>query len=280
MIVKRRLNNNVIVALEDGKEIIVSGKGLGFGVYPNDKVNKNLIERKYVYENEIYDRNQLEFLDHLPSDILTLSEDIIMTVEKEFNRTFSPNLLFTLSDHINYALSRKESGLELKNPFHWDIKLLYPQETEMAEVALKIITEQKGVLLSEDEVSFIAMHFVNANPELNLNMNDTMKITKILTDIISIIRLSLNVEFDEQSFEFARLVTHLRYFVKRKIDDVEPNLEIDEVSSMIKNQYKAEYNSTLVIEKYLENNYGWTFNMDERVFLTIHIVRIMKSQKK
>ena len=69
------------------------------------------------------------------------------------------------------------------------------------------------VNLSEDEVGFIALHFVNA--ELNSEMEEVTQITKIIQEILNIVRYHLKISFDEESLDYHRFVTHLKFFAKR-----------------------------------------------------------------
>ncbi|MCB5608037.1 PRD domain-containing protein, partial [[Ruminococcus] gnavus] len=70
----------------------------------------------------------------------------------------------------------------------------YQEEYKIAAEALKIINQKLMVNLSEDEVGFIALHFVNA--ELNSEMEEVTQITKIIQEILNIVRYHLKISFD------------------------------------------------------------------------------------
>lgn len=53
----------------------------------------------------------------------------------------------------------------MKMLFSYDIEQLYPQETELARYAVKMIQKNLLVKLPESEITNIAMHFVNAEEE-------------------------------------------------------------------------------------------------------------------
>jgi len=280
MKVVRRLNNNVIIADDKGKEIVLSGRGLGFGVYPNDEVKVELIERRYVFERSDDIDRWTQSLNNIPIEIFSLSEKIIESVKETFHTKLNPNIIITLADHIDYAISRHKEYIELRNPLKWDINLLYPEEINMAKVALDIIEEEIDIRLLDDEISFIAMHFVNARSNEGGKMSETMKVTRILADIISIIQITMKVELNEKSFHYTRLLTHLRYFINRQLYSETMDTEIDTIDTLIRDRYPKEFNCSQVIAKYLLTNYGWKIEEEEKIFLTIHIIRVVSKAQE
>ncbi|MDQ0363019.1 PRD domain-containing protein [Breznakia pachnodae] len=280
MKVVKRLNNNVVIADDKGQEIILSGRGLGFGVYPNDEVNEELIERRYVFDKRDDIDRWTQSLNSIPIEVFSLSEKIVETVKEKFNCKLSPNIIITLADHIDYAISRHKEYIELRNPLKWDINLLYPEEIEMAKVALDIVNDEMNIRLSDDEVSFIAMHFVNARSNEGQEMSETLKVTKILADIISIIQITMKVELNEESFHYTRLLTHIRYFINRQLHNETVDTEIDTIDTLIRDRYPKEFNCSQVIAKYLLTNYGWEIGEEEKIFLTIHIIRVVSKAQE
>lgn len=280
MKVVKRLNNNVVIADDKGQEIILSGRGLGFGAYPNDEVNEELIERRYVFDKRDDIDRWTQSLNSIPIEVFSLSEKIVETVKEKFNCKLSPNIIITLADHIDYAISRHKEYIELRNPLKWDINLLYPEEIEMAKVALDIVNDEMNIRLSDDEVSFIAMHFVNARSNEGQEMSETLKVTKILADIISIIQITMKVELNEESFHYTRLLTHIRYFINRQLHNETVDTEIDTIDTLIRDRYPKEFNCSQVIAKYLLTNYGWGIGEEEKIFLTIHIIRVVSKAQE
>ncbi|WP_252315860.1 hypothetical protein [Sinobaca sp. H24] len=70
--------------------------------------------------------------------------------------------------------------------------------------ALNMICDRFNVILPEDEAGFIALHLVNA--QLNEDMMNTLDITKIIQDILTIVKYSFKMEFDESSLNYHRLL--------------------------------------------------------------------------
>ena len=86
---------------------------------------------------------------------------------------------------------------------------------------------------------------------------------------MTIIRYTYNIEIDENSLNYDRFITHLRFLLKRLNDD--NMIESDnDLLEQVKEKYKKAYNCMLKIEKFLEVD----MSNDEKLYLTIHIQRV------
>ncbi|MFB8734762.1 PRD domain-containing protein [Bacillus sp. SL00103] len=71
-------------------------------------------------------------------------------------------MLFSLSDHLTFAIQRHEEKIAYENPIVWEIPHLYFQEYQIGKKALTIIQKMMGISFEDTEASLIALHFVNA----------------------------------------------------------------------------------------------------------------------
>ena len=119
----------------------------------------------------------------------------------------------SLTDHINFAIQRNKKGLDIKNALLWETKRLYKDEFAIGKQALAMVKNKTGVSLPEDEAGFIALHIVNA--ELNEEMPNIINITKVMQEILRIVKYHFKIEFNEESLHYYRFVTHLKFFAQR-----------------------------------------------------------------
>ncbi len=75
-----------------------------------------------------------------------------------------------------------------------------------------------------DEAGFIAMHIVNSN--YKGSSKESLLITKIVKDILNIIRYYYRVEFKEDDINYDRLLTHLKFFAKRLVKKKKSMIQI------------------------------------------------------
>lgn len=275
MKILKKLNNNVVLALNDkGEEIIVTGKGLGFRKMPYILEDLSLIEKKYIIPQNT---KASEILESIPNEVIKVTEKVIRSGYKELNMEFNVDILLTLSDHINFAIQRSKEGIGMRSPLQWEIKHLYPKEYEIGFHSLDIIENDLGVKLDKNEAVFIALHFINAQLGKH-DMTETTKITTIMGEILNLIKYKFKIEFNEDSFEFTRFVTHIRYFIIRQVNNKPLDNDNNDMFSLMKDKLTEELECVEIIEKHLNKNYGWKCTNDEKLYLMLHIQRIRKEK--
>jgi mannitol operon transcriptional antiterminator len=71
-------------------------------------------------------------------------------------------LMRLLSRHLESAIPRLKSGIELPNPLEAELIKNYPEEYEKTRGAAKVLEEYLGAPVSSNEISFILIHFLAA----------------------------------------------------------------------------------------------------------------------
>ena len=141
----------------------------------------------------------------------------------------NPNILIPLADHIAVAVERMQNGILLKNPFHGDIRILYPEEYQIALKSRDMVQEASGCPLCQDEVGYIALH-IRAG-RMDEKLEESLQMVTVLRTVAAMVEESLGWKLDPHSFMFERFMAHLRYLLAR-IRDSEPiSLDMDEYAS-------------------------------------------------
>lgn len=216
MLIKKIFNNNAIVAEDSNKEFVVMGCGIGFKESVGDKVKEDLIEKVFILkEKEASEKFKL-LLEDVPPEYVSLCYDIIEYAKNVLDTKLSDYIYVTLTDHISNTLKMFDEGFTNHNPMLWEIKKFYPKEFKVGLKALEFIEEQTNRKLLEDEAGNIALHLINAqiNSSFN-NMQDVANQTKMIQDILNIVKYTYRIELDEKSISYERFVTHLRFFFQR-----------------------------------------------------------------
>lgn len=270
------INNNIVCSTnEKGQEIILRGLGLGFQKKKGDMVSEEKVEQIYSISNQKTSGKLQTLLENLPVEYVEISTDIIEYAKRALKRRLSENIYITLTDHISFAIRRKNENLEYSNLMLPEIKRFYAQEYEIGQYAIQEIKNRFGVELSEDEAGFIAFHVVNA--ELETNMSDMYQITGLIRDIFHIVRVYYGKEYDSDSLDYERFVTHLKYFSQRLFGSCSVKKEDSVLQSMIRSRYTKDYNCALKIKSFVQTKYKKRISEDEVVFLTIHLHRLSES---
>ena len=240
MLIEKVINNNIVSAFDDtGREVVVMGRGLGFGVRPGQPVNEKKIEKVFRIKSRDTADQLKELLADMPLERVQISADIISFAKSNLNLKLNQSIYVTLTDHINFAIDRFEQGINLQNALLWEIKRFYPHEFELGRYALELVKERIGVELPEDEAGFIALHFVNA--EYGTDIRDAFRFPNQLKDILEITSDELGIVLDERTLHYERFVTHLKFLLQRVYRrELLPNEE-DELADLMRTKYPKEY---------------------------------------
>ena len=148
----RRINNNVAVCEDaSGMEVIAMGKGIGFGELPRE-LGLSEIERTF-YE---VDANLVSGMTGVSPEVFSLAVKVADRARQELDDEFSPNLAFTLADHIAFAIRRAKENVRVRMPLACDVEQSCPGEYRIARQTLRLIERELGYHLSEDEAAGIA----------------------------------------------------------------------------------------------------------------------------
>lgn len=277
--IEKVLNNNVIIVRnEHRKESVIMGKGIAFRKKEGDIVDEDKIEKMFTLDNKGLSEKLQTLLAEIPLEHMEVSEKIISYAKLHLGKRLHDSIYVTLTDHISFAIERSFKGIEIKNPLLWDTKRFFSEEFAVGLEALKILRQDLGVVLTEDEAAQIALHLVNA--EMNENMSNTVDITKIMHDILSIVKKHFKFEYDEQSMLYFRFITHLKFFAQRLINGTDVASTDNTLFHMVKEQYKEAFACVERIKIYIENTYRRELTNEEMLYLTIHIERVINQKPK
>ncbi|KAA2275001.1 PRD domain-containing protein [Staphylococcus sp. GDX7P312P] len=267
-------NNNVVLTKINGEERIVMGKGLAFGKRNGEQLDKEKIDKVFRLTSVNQER-MLSLLSEVNQDVLLISESIIKTANNLYTSPLSESIYIALTDHINYAIKRTIEGFEIKNPLLYEIRMLYPREYEIAKESLQEINHHFKIQLPIDEIGFIAMHIVNAS--IDENITNVYEITKITKSILDIVRYHFNLHINEDELNYSRFITHLKFFGQRLINHQNINEVTDEsLLLVLKQKYPNVNNCVDKIVDFIRKNYEYTLTNDERIYLMLHIARLIK----
>ena len=273
MNIDKVINNNLVRSYKDGKEVLVMGKGLGYKKQKGDSIDESLIERVYAIE-EKEGRSHLEaLLKDIPYTYLKTTNEIVNYAKQALGKKLSDNIYLTLVDHISFAIQRQEKGIVVRNALLWEIKRFYNHEYLIGKEALVIIKRRLEIELPEDEAGFIALHIVNAQLD-NGEMQQTMAMPKMIQSILNIVRYQFHTELDENSVNYERFLTHLKYFLQRMYSGVVLTDLDKELLESIRSKYQEEFRCAKKIEAYIESESGQKLTDDELIYLTVHIRRV------
>ena len=134
MKVIKKINNNIAIAVAgENNEVIVFAKGIGYGNIPYEIKDLSVIERTfYDVDNRYYG-----LLKEIPNNIFNLVTKMVDVAKKNIEDELSPNLVFILADHINFAIIREKNGMDISLPYSYELEYEYPLLTKISKWMVK-----------------------------------------------------------------------------------------------------------------------------------------------
>ncbi|MDN6270919.1 MAG: PRD domain-containing protein [Tetragenococcus koreensis] len=279
---QKKINNSVAwVINEQNEKVIAMGKGISFGRQTGEDISREEIERIFTPETQQKGPNVLyQAIENISDDVLLLTEEISEQASKTLNiEGFDDSHYLALADHLNYALKRSsQDTLDYPENLRWEVKKLYPQENEVAIDALYTIEKKTGIRLPKSEQTFLTYHFVNAQYDAKANIHSSQLAT-LINRAIEIIEYHYQMTLDQNSVNYIRFNTHLRYFILRQLNqEKEPKTVDEQLIEVVKNNYRKAYQAAEKVGKMIEAKQGAEVNNDELFYLTLHINRVTERQ--
>ena len=133
MRISKQLNNNIVIASDSqGREVVLMGKGIGFGRRPGMEPDMRLVEKQFFGLSSGTHIQQLaDLLDRIPLEHFSLGMQIVEHVQEKIQKPLNETLVLMISDHISFAIERQKKGLDLTNALLWEIKKFYPDEYQL-----------------------------------------------------------------------------------------------------------------------------------------------------
>lgn len=268
------INNNVVSAFnEQGQEVVITGKGVGFQKKQGDTIDPEQIEKIFRLDDD--DTNEFEaIIKDIPYEYIRVAGKIISNARKCLDKKLSKNIYIGLTDHMNYAITRAKQNIPVENALLWEIKRFYHQEYQLGLDALEIIKKELGVSLPEDEAGFFALHIVNA--EIDADIKSTVKAPDIIKDVLNIVSYTLGMKLDESSLSYERFITHLKFFLERILSGKTYEKGYYELTDVVKDNFPESYRCALRIKTYIQARLEYEVCEEELTYLAVHVQNVIR----
>lgn len=93
---------------------------------------------------------------------------------------------------------------------------------------------------------------------------------------MNIVKCHFKIDVDEESLNYFRFVTHLKYFAKRVLNGTKIADEEEDMYELIKRKYSTFYECVTIIKSFVEKQYAFKLIRAEELYLRIRIERVRK----
>lgn len=268
-IIKKLGNNAAICKDNSGRELVAIGKGIGFPKCPYTLEDLSSIDRTFYNVDNEY----LHLFESVDSNVFDIAADVIDLATMMLNVSLKDNAVYTLADHLNFAIVRLKKNMVFSTPISNELRDLYPIEVKIAKYTLSLLQKKMNIVLPEEEMFSIAMNIINS--EEKLSATESIRLTdEFIQEAVSVIESTMKVSIDISSFNYSRFASHMQYLFRRKSQCMEISSANKKIFEVLKEQYADTYQCALLIKKLIYQNYNWNIGDEEVLYLILHINRL------
>lgn len=158
--VVRVLSNNAVLAACATGEVVLVGRGIGFGRKVGDPISTDATHRRYLAlsDEQAAVVRSMSTLDPFVTSTIATSIDLAADLLGELH----PSVYVVLVEHLAAALERLERGDVIHNGLTTEISAVFGAEYQAAELIVRYLNTHLDQEFPVDEAGFIALHLVAA----------------------------------------------------------------------------------------------------------------------
>ncbi len=270
MNVLKKINHNTVLVEDGGIEKVAMGKGIGFSAIVNETLDATMVDKFFVLDSKEKTRTFSELVRQIPIEYIEFSEEMIEVITEKIDVPLDSTIYITLTDHIYFAIKRKKEERQVSAIMLPEMKLLYPEEYQVATEIVEEMNQRYRTDLGINEVGFITMHIINAELSEKNSLN-SLKILEMTTAILQFLETQGIIK-NKESLAYQRLMLHVKFLVKRLIYQEMP--PVDKLS-FFSDAFKqtVSYQTATKTKRMIEETYHFLVQENEVIYLAIHLAR-------
>ena len=270
------LTHNSFMGIEskNDQECLIMGKGVAFGKKVGQTVSVTGDARVYSLK-ELTDRGEAKDIIKSVSPLcLELANEVLDQAEEEFGKV-DRSILFTMADHLDFAVRRIQNGEQISNPLTDDIRIMFYKEYKVAGCIRDLLKEKLGIRIDEHEIGYIALHVHAAI--VDENVSQAMEIARTVRECICMVEEETGKSIDVMSLSYNRLMNHVRYMVARAIHGEKLKMSLNDYMSV---KFPGPYMTAEKICRKMEKSLKLPIPDIEIGYLAMHLERMMDREEE
>lgn len=270
------LNHNSFMGIEskNNQECLIMGKGVAFGKKVGQTVSITGDARVYSLK-ELTDRGEAkEIIKSVSPLCLELANEVLNQAEEEFGKV-DRSIIFTMADHLDFAVRRIQNGEQISNPLTDDIRIMFYKEYKVAGCIRDLLKEKLGIRIDEHEIGYIALHVHAAI--VDENVSQAMEIARTVRECICMVEEETGKSIDVMSLSYNRLMNHVRYMVARAIHGEKLKMSLNDYMSV---KFPGPYMTAEKICRKMEKSLKLPIPDIEIGYLAMHLERMMDREEE
>ena len=259
---------------KNDQECLIMGKGVAFGKKVGQPVSVTGDARVYSLKELTDSGEAREIIKSVSPLCLELANEVLNQAEKEFGKV-DRSILFTMADHLDFAVRRIQNAEQISNPLTDDIRIMFYKEYKVAGCIRDLLKEKLGIRIDEHEIGYIALHVHAAI--VDENVSQAMEIARTVRECICMVEEETGKSIDVMSLSYNRLMNHVRYMVARAIHGEKLKMSLNDYMSV---KFPGPYMTAEKICRKMEKSLKLPIPDIEIGYLAMHLERMMDREEE
>lgn len=271
--VHKVLNNNVVISIdESGRERVLMGRGLAFGIKPNDAIDPAKVEKTFILEQGAEGDRERQLLTDVPYAVVEAVTRAVDEAERMLGRHLGRRLGIGVLDHIQFVLERLDQGLRIPTTAMPELRVLHPHEFEAAQHMSQSISASLHRELPPEEAVFLTMHVLNATRD---EPNGTAALLfRRVQHVVETVEHGLGVKLDTASPDYARFILHIQFLLQRLVSRTMLSSGDTSFFEFAKHSYPRSYEIAVSVKAYVLAATQSELTDEELLYLVVHVERL------
>ncbi|MDR6199509.1 beta-glucoside operon transcriptional antiterminator [Microbacterium sp. SORGH_AS428] len=267
------LNNNVVISIDEhGRERVLMGRGLGFQLKPDDRLDPAKVEKTFVLDSGAEGDRERQLLTDVPYPVIEAVTGAVDLAERELGHHLGRRLVIPVIDHIQYVLERLDQGVRIPATHMPELRVLHPHEFRAAEHMAAHIATALDRELPPEEAVFLTMHLLNATRD---EPNGTAALLfRRVQHVATTVETGLGVTLDVESPDYARFILHVQFLLQRLVSKTMLRSSDTSFFEFAKHSYPRSYAIAEQVKAYVRAATGSDLTDEELLYLIVHVERL------
>ncbi|MFJ4295627.1 PRD domain-containing protein [Curtobacterium sp. NPDC089689] len=268
-------NNNAVLADDgSGREVVLTGRGVGFKMRAGQHADTSRVARTFVPDTADAASQLGDQIAAIPMEYLHLADATLGAARRLLPRLqVTSGLVVAVADHVHFAVLRMRDGLHVRYPLGGELAYLYPAEWDAARLILDSINNAIPTPLPSAEITPITLHLVSAT-HASVSMADAITEGDLLIQAFNVVEQHLARPLDRKSVAAARFFTHLRYIFVRARSERQSTLPHSALAAALQLEHRIAWDTALRLRELFALRLGHPLSSAETVYLALHVARI------
>jgi len=269
----RVINNNVVITVdESGNERVLMGRGIGFGLRPDDAVDPAKVEKTFNPDDGAEGEHERRLLVDVPYATIEAVTHAVDLAERRLGRHLDRHFTVAVIDHVHYVLERLDRGVRIPATNMPELRVLHPTEFAVAEQMAASLAASLERDLPPEEAVFLTMHLLNATRD---EPNGTAALLlRRLKHIVDIVEQRLGVTLDTGGTDYARFILHVQFLLQRLVERTMLVGTDTSFFDFATHAYPDSYAIAEHVKSYIHAAAQAELTQEEVLYLIVHVERL------